>query len=208
MKSYPFPLPESALADFCSPLEGHALGKPFHHEGFIYAGNGYLAIRASKGRWIDDEFPDLEGEAKRRMMSLPWEQARMAAGEWRELDTVRGDLFRSGTIDLWLGDRPAPSPVWRVGKALVRLSHLQRMAMLPRAEVCPRATGPNLPLFFRFSGGLGIIPANKRLTIHSRELFPPQYCPLRGHEIERPTQQFLGLPSTNRNWPPPEPTDD
>jgi hypothetical protein len=207
-KSYPFPLPYYALADYCHPSAEHLFGQPVRHGREILCGNGYLALRCHKGQWFDDDFAAPAADFLRRFEALPWGRLVNYAQEakWRALDEVRGYVFRRGPVEPWLNGRCAPSPVWRVaGYTVARLSHLQRIAALPRAELYCGLLSPQCPVFFRFSGGVGILAHDKRLSVSSGSLFAPHADPLTGQlspAVRQPKPSFA-LPG----WPPPEAQD-
>jgi hypothetical protein len=208
MRSFPFPLTEDALGEFLHPREDHAFAYPYRMAGEIVAGNGYLCIRCRKGRWMDEDFAEAPRDFKRRVEGLPWArfEATVELPEWRALDDVRGMLQAAPQISPWLGEKCAPSPVWRIGgQFMCRLSHLLLIARLPRCEVFLGAQDAHAGLLFRFSGGRGIVAHDKRLTIASRDLFAPQVDRIDGHvtrAVLRPKPSFR-LPG----WPPPDLSD-
>jgi hypothetical protein len=112
--------------------------------------------------------------AKSRFQKLPWDYLERSfdSKEWRDLDAIRHHLFRFAGISLWHDGRPAASPIWLVGRHRARLNHLQFISRLPRAEVLP--AGQTAHLFFRFSGGAGILAHNSRLREPSFLVFQPQ----------------------------------
>lgn len=206
MKSYPYPLPEYALSDFCHPATGHPLGSALRHEGEILAGNGYVALRATRGHWIHEEFPIAPADYLERFGALPWE--RPLVGPWRLLSDAGPVMWRRGQIGFWHGPngqserpwRPAPNPIWRVGDAVVRLSLLQLVARLPRVEVYTGAQDNLEPLFFRFSGGRGMIAHDPRLSNWSYHLFAPQTDCLTGERVAPATGPKPSWPLPG--WPP------
>lgn len=207
MKPYPYPLPESALEDFCSPRPENVFGQACRHEGEIWAGNGYVAIRAARGRWIDAEFPEASPAFLERVMALPWD--RPLVGPWRALEDAREPILRRGSLALWAGHRLAPSPIWRVGASICRLALIRLIWRLPRCEVFLGPVDSAEPLFFRFSGGHGLIAHDPRLTLWSFHLWPPQTDCLSGELVPArgapaPTLRRFSLP----NWPPADPVDD
>lgn len=205
MKNYPYPLPERALADYCHPLAGHVFGAAVRHEGEVLAVNGYVALRCTRGWWVTEEFSEAGAEYMERFDALPWGQ--VLTGEWRALSDLGAGLWVGGELEMWaLGSaRLAVSPVWRVGDSLCRLSLLQAVARLPRCEVFIGASDREDPVFFRFSGGRGLIAYDARLTLWSRHVFAPQHDCLTGERVtrsNRPKPNFA-LPG----WPPPEVAD-
>lgn len=210
MKPFPYPLTEECLRAFRHPRTGHCMHHPARLGRDIVAGNGYLAIRAQKGRWLDEEFPAIGAEFRRRLERLPWARCEAAATrpEWRALDDIRGTLRAAPQAALWLGDKPAPSPVWRVGgQFLIRLSHLLLIARLPRCEVFIAPQDRSAALLFRFSGGHGMVAPDSRLTIASREVFAPRVDCLDGHTTPDLPHKTTWRPTQFSNWPPPEPQD-
>ena len=71
----------------------------------------------------------------------------------------------------WLKGRPAPQLVVRVADThLVRLGFLQMVARLPRVQVY---VGVSEMLLFRFSGGVGILAKDPRLTVAGFSVLTP-----------------------------------
>ena len=201
-KSYPYPLPADALAEFLPPSAWHVLGRACRHEGEILAGNGYVALRAARGAWLDHEFPEAGGEFVARFGKLPW--GRWPAGkdeEWRLMAERGAELATTGEVGLWLKGKLAPSPVWLVNDKRVRLSLLQLVARLPRAEVFTGRQDADDPVWVRFSGGRVALAMDKRLTMFSREIFQPYRDGWTGERVERPGK-FLGVKSHLKDWPP------
>lgn len=206
--SYPYPLPEHALADFCHPCDWHLLHKPRLWDGCMVAANGYVAIRCQRGAWIDSEFPEASTDFRSRVERLLWGRMSHLKDDWRALDDVRGTLFRRAPIGLWIDDardagKLSPSPVvWVAGGILVRLSLLQLIARLPRCEIHTGPMNADDPLWFRFSGGRGLIARDSKLTAPAAfTVFEPMRDCLTGERVERqktPKPNF-GTP------PPPEP---
>ena len=173
--SFPNPMPIEALLAFCHPWDGHLLSQPRRGDGEVLAANGYIAIRAKKGWWLESDFQPAGEEYRKRFDKLPWARFERLGDHWRPLDNVRGDLFRSGKIEPWLRHRPAPTPLWLFNSRLrVRLSHLQLVAMLPRCEAFTGTDDRDDPLFFRFTGGIGIMARDAKLQQlpFSRQIFP------------------------------------
>lgn len=169
----PFPLQLGALEEFCHPRESHVFARPTYHDGQALAGNGYMLLRVHKGLWMESDFEEPPAGFLTRFMAAPWDGASRNPENWQSMDEIKGDLFRFGVRGMWLGERCAPSPVWRLGASfLARQSHLQLIARLPRCEVFV-VTGS--ALHFRFSGGMGILAQDKRLTEFSYSVFAPRY---------------------------------
>lgn len=179
MKAYfPYPINAEALEEFTHP-EQDVFSRPRRHNGEMLAANGYVALRAHKGFWNDQDYPEAGEAFLSRFNCIPWGYMdRLQPDKWRELDPVRGTIYRYHPIKLWKFDREGrpsghrnASPVWRVGGCLVRLSALQLVAKLPRVEVYTGSTDARRPLWFRFNGGVGAIAYDRRLMFHSFELF-------------------------------------
>lgn len=210
-KGFPYPLPVEALKEFCHPVEGHIMARPMRRGGEILAGNGYMAIIARRGNWIDAEFPEAAPEFLARLEKLRWGRLFevMAKSEaWDALDRLRGTLGRHGPLEVWNSGKIHACPIWRVRDSLVRLSMLQLVARLPRAEVY---TGPQaLPedgMMFRFSGGCGIVARDARLTHGTFEIFQPVADVLNaGQTMERQRGGQVSFPL--KNWPPVDMTDE
>jgi hypothetical protein len=94
-----------------------------------------------------------------------------------------------------------------LGTTRVRLSVLQLVSRLPRAEINPSFRTDGTPIPVRFSAGMGLIAADVRLTNHSRHIFRPHTCPLdSSHELtSRPRLPIFA--SHLKDWPPPPPID-
>lgn len=195
---FPYPLQIGALESFCHPREEHIFSRPAYHDGQALAGNGYMLLRVHRGLWMASDFEEPPAGFLTRFLSAPWKELDPKSPDWRSLDEIKGSLYRFGVKGAWLNGKCAPSPVWRVGGSfLARMSHLQMIARLPRCEIL---IGHG-PLHFRFTGGMGILASDPKLTAASFEVFKPEYCPLHGHEIKRsaPLNWNFGTP------PPPEP---
>lgn len=205
---FPYPLPEYALAEFRHPAEWHDLGRVYRQHGEMLAGNCYVALRAHRGAWLEQEFDGAPGSFLARFDKLPWN--RWPAGkdhEWRMLREQAAALGERGTIGLWLKGKLAPSPVWMVNEVRVRLSLLQLVARLPRAEVFTGRQDAGDPLWIRFSGGRAAIAADKRLTLHSWEIFPPCRDGWTGDRVTAPTGPKPRFTQPGVNWPPADHSD-
>lgn len=205
-KGFPFPLPESALAEFCHPAETSGLSVPMRMGNEIVAANGYMAIRCRRGAWIDAEFPEAWTDFSARVEKLPWARFETItkSDAWDALDLLRGALGRHGPLAVWNGGKIHACPIWRVRDALVRLSMLQLVARLPRAEVF---TGPPANaddgMFFRFSGGIGIVARDARLTHGTYEVFQPRADVLNaGTMMERSRMPAPTFALPGNPWPP------
>lgn len=200
---FPYPLQIGVMDHFCRPLPQHVLAYPRWHLGNVLAANGWFAIRATRGLWMRDgtDFPAADAPFLARFNKLPWDTFPKITADEENWQPLRdGRLFRHGPLALWLHGRPSPSPVWQVAEQhLARLSHLQLISRLPRCEVHTGLTH-TAALFFRFSGGMGMIARDETLTSPSHSIFTPR----RHHDgtlmaRTRVRPPSLALP----NWPPP-----
>jgi hypothetical protein len=198
--AFPYPLPALALDEFRHPEEWHGLHRIVRHEDEVLTGNGYVAVRCRKGAWLPQDFPHASAEVLGRFGKLPWGRFGKLPDVWRDLDAQRGRIFHHGRIELWHKGRLAPTPVWRVNDRLARLSLLQLVTMLPRVEIFTGAQDREDPLFFRFSGGVGILALDRKLTLASADLFPPARDLWSGERLpeRRVPRPSFALP----NWPP------
>lgn len=210
MKTHPFPLPATALEEFCHPEPDHLMAAPVRDGRDIVAANGYLALRAYKGAWLDSDYPEAGPELLARLNKLPWSKLQDAIAKpyaWTDLDRHRSTIMRQGRIGMWLRGRLNASPVWRITDHLVRLTFIQAIAALPRCEVYIGRTDRGDPLLFRFSGGTGMIATDPRLTLashdlirHRTDLFTGQILypepPIKAAAPARPPQWG------HANWPP------
>lgn len=205
MRAYPYPLPEEAIRGFCHPADSHPLATPYrHHDGHLYAGNGWIAVRAYRGAWLDQDFPAASAPIRERFASLPWHHFDLLADSpaWTLLDDHRGAIFRttghSMFIDTRQGPRVAPSPVLRLAHHTLRLSFLQAIARLPRAQVYT-GTLHGTHLLARFSGGYVILPPHPGLAAPAFSILQPKEDALRRPQTfptaPRPTFSLPG-------WPP------
>jgi len=203
--SWPYPLPQSALKEFCHPLESHDFANPARHEGEIIAGNGYLCLRAHRGAWLDSEIEPASPDFLERISKIPWTRfSGIQDAAWRSIGDVRGTLFERGTIAPWLAGKMAPTPIWLVDEIPVRLSLLQLISRLPRCEVSTGQTDSEDPLFFRFSGGRGAIARDARLKLASYRIFQPSRDIFTGDRQERRQGTVMRLTQPGVNWPPPD----
>lgn len=201
------PLPSVALDAFALPgRQMHPFSRPMRGDGEIMAANGYMALRAYRGHWLDRDYPNADAAFLERLNRLPWERYQAIRPEaWRPIDSIADKLRFRGTLALWQAGttRLSPSPVWRVGRPLARLSMLQLLARLPRCELAWQEF-PESPLWFRCSGARGCIAHDPKLTLASFDVWQPRTDVLTGQLMpdrppSRPKRNF-GTP------PPPEPT--
>lgn len=209
-RGFGYPLPVEALGAFCHPEPWHALCRPVRSGTEVLAGNGYLALRVERGRWLPADFQQGSAEVLGRFGKIPWGTFPQASENWKALHEVEAQIFSHGEIHPWKESGLAPTPIWRVANEInVRLSFLQLVAKLPRAEVWVGSTSGVAPLWFRFSGGLGMIARERGIqpgewTGRAWGIFRPGYDPLTGEKIERPKKGDgkVRLSITGSNWPP------
>lgn len=207
---FPFPIQFYCLECFTHPSSVSELHTPLLIEGDAYAGNGFMAIRATRGLWHPSDFPSATPEAAARFKSLSWTSQPPDSPEWRKLDEIRGDLYKYGAISLWTQKNTfTPAPTWRVAERhFIRLSFLQLLARLPNAEIFTGECLPTAPIYVRFNGGQVIIPQDRRLTTASRTIFRPAYHCLTGDRIARSNTvapSFVPAPKPEPaidDWPP------
>jgi hypothetical protein len=204
-----FPLTEGDIRLFCHPAEEHQYASPHMIEGNLCAGNGHIAIRATSGRWMESDFTAPSPDFAQRIGSLPWAAIPGDSPEWRSMDEIRGTIYRFAPISIWTekGKR-SPSPIVSIGgHHLIRLSHLQLIARLPRCEAYAGATTRHAPLFFRYNGGTVIVPTDKALTTASFGIFHPRTHALTGERVARTTTRQTINGGHLKGWPPAEPID-
>ena len=212
-----FPLLAGDIATFCHPSPMHDYHKAHMIDGALVAANGYMAVRAERGRWMATDFTTPPQAFTDRLSTLPWGEFPADSAEWRDMDDIRPQLFRFAPIGLFMekNHRCAPSPIWQVGgHHLIRLSHLQQLSRLPRCQVYAGHQSAGSPAYFRFNGGLALVPQDTRLTTHSTSVFSPTYHILDGYRLDRTAQpKPLGkilTPTAGhlKDWPPAPPSDD
>jgi hypothetical protein len=198
---FPNPLDEATLAAFCHPSPRHPFHKPVLSDGDVLAANGYVALRAHRGRWLDSDFDGPTPAQTLRLDRLAWSAFdTLRSNCWDATDDQKGMIFRSGPIGFWAVDedssatgKPSPTPIWKVGSAApVRLSLLQLIARLPRCEVFTGPQAPNQPLYFRCTGARGIIAVDARLELTSCHLFAHlSYDAMSDRVVTRPRTNTL-----------------
>lgn len=207
--SFRYPLPQAALAEFVHPAPWHRFARYWRHDGEILAANGYVAIRAHRGAWLDREIPAASAEFLGRFGKLPWTHWEQVAGKrtWEKLDDESLRIWGHPRLGLWLNEKVAPSPVVCVNEVRVRLSVLQLVAMLPRAEVWAGPLDREHPLWFRFSGGRGCIARDAMLTARPiMHLFAPRHDVFDGTRLDKADPgRARGLDFSMKDWPPVEP---
>jgi hypothetical protein len=179
-------------------------------EGCLYAGNGHIAIRATSGRWMASDFEPPAELFRRKVGSLPWESVPGDSPEWIPLDDGRGTIYRYAPVSIWTEqNKRSATPVVKIaGQHLIRLSHLQLIARLPRCEVYAGPVTRHDPLFFRYNGGAVIVPTDKSLTTASLALFTPCIDTLSGKSVERTKHRQTFSGGHLKGWPPATPSDD
>jgi len=219
MKSdFPYPLQVGTLEEFTHPAEAHAYHHPLPAGTVTYAANGYVALRCHSGMWTASDFPVPAADALARLQALPWHVFDKVDDqcEWRPLDDIKPLLLRYGSIHPWMKGRPAPSPVVMVAeKWRIRLSHLQLISRLPKAEIL---IGPAYHIAFRFSGGTGLVPWDEKIS--GMYGFSPFALPYSFAVLSPPKAQYDGVVIPRRKkppiplqwsgmkeWPPPTPID-
>jgi hypothetical protein len=204
-RPFAYPLPGSALQEFCHPDPLHPFAAPLRWDDEALAANSYIAIRARRLALDLHDLPPATPDLLSRVERLPWAAfpSTAPAHHWGNLDDHRGDIYARAPIRFlarhdgrWI---TALSPAWRIaGSVVVPLSMLQLIARLPRAEVYLEGLA-NGPLYFRFTGGLGIMP-NLGLDHPNRIIFRPKvYFDGTIATRERPRSLILDITP-----PPPE----
>jgi hypothetical protein len=207
---FPFPLTVGDIECFTHPAEDHAFHRPHIIDGALCAGNGHIAIRAERGRWMASDFTTPPTEFLERFARLPWGAIHGDSPEWRRMDDVRGTIYRYASIGIWTEKKKrSPSPVVEIGKFhLIRLSHLQLIARLPRCEVYAGPVTRHDPLFFRYNGGTVIVPIDRGLTTASFGIFAPSLDILTHERNARSDSRPLIHGGHLKGWPPQDQTND
>ena len=186
---FPSPLQIGVVDHFCHPREGHLYSRAVWQGDAVLTANHFHAIRFTRGMWVaKEDFDAAPAEFLKRFEALPWGRFEGIPDEWRKLDEIRGELYRSAPISPWdKNGNCAPSRVWRVnGTFLARLSHLQLIARLPRCEVHLGVMAADAPLLFRFNGGMGMLVADRRLTEAGFSVFEPRRHHEDGERVAKP----------------------
>jgi hypothetical protein len=172
---FPFPLQLGALDWFTHPTDPDFMA-PMWKDGQALVGNRYIALRVDRGYWDAKDFEPASAAFLARFETLPWSRFHGIPDEWHKLDDIRGLLYRNAPIYPWKANgKCAPSRVWLVGTTFLgRLSHLQLIARLPRCEIHLGVMGREAPLLFRFSGGTGMLAADRNLTEAGFSVFQPR----------------------------------
>jgi hypothetical protein len=163
--AFPHPLTEACLSAFTHPDPDHALHSPHRYRSAVLATNGYIAILAHRGLWLDADYPEAPPSLQARADRYDWTTpARIPADQWTNFDRLEATIRKAVPPALWLGLRPAPSPLWQLGPTRIPLSLLGLIMRLPRAELALTGTAST---FFRFSGGIGLVPPDPRIATSS-----------------------------------------
>lgn len=201
-RGFGFPLPLAGLLAFRHPRPGHVYGEARWHEGEALVCNGYVALRARKGRWLAAEFAAATADFLERFFALPWGEMPSGGNDWRASDEARHGLYKYRLRSM-AGAGLREQPAVRVGgTAVVALATLQWAGRLPRCELWAGAWDRGLPLPLRFSGGVGLI-AQRQEGMADFSIFEP-----RRHEDgtrleRRGPRMSLALPG----WPPVDESD-
>ncbi len=219
---FPHPIDLGTLEAFTHPHRDHPLHHPLPAVPVTYAGNGYIALRCHRGLWIATDFPVPAEPTLKRLQDLPWTlfDKTSDTARWQALHHARPALSKTGPTGI----------VIVAERYLIRRTHLQLIARLPRAEILTHG-GHEDTMAFRFSGGTGLIPRDLRIA------GPPRTSPFtRPHDLrifDLPREHYDGvtlngappLPPKLREaltqqgrkqwnaqrqrtgWPPPDPTD-
>lgn len=186
-RPFHFPAPAEALEFFTHPTL-YPFTRPFRHNSYLCAANGYVAIRLDRFSGNAGSFEDAPFAFLRRFFSLPWDDFEREGCEWREIDNSRGTIYRGELLPLWKGEGSdfafsRDKLVLTAGGPLVPLALLQLLARLPRAEVRMCGTYYTSPLMVRFKGGEAIVaprfPDPVRAKVQAAfHLFKPKAGPL------------------------------
>jgi hypothetical protein len=213
-----FPIRAGDISLFCHPDPSTGLDKPHFVDGDLCAGNGFIAIRARRGLWLESDFEKPDPSFLNRLGNLPWHLTPDPQDpEWRSLDDIRGQIYRNAPIALWNDQgRRHPSPIWRVAQSqFIRLSHLQLIARLPGAKIYAGDLIRLQPIYITFVGGTVILPYDQAIPQDwSFDIFKPTYHLIDGTRDKRTNRVapcFVPPPKPEPaidGWPPAEPQDD
>lgn len=211
---FPVPLPD--LLTFAHPDPHSPLHHPTHIKGKVYISDSTLHLCAHRGPWHPTDFthsPDPQTTATH--LSQPWEHTPdPSSAEWRALDDIRGHIYKSN-YPLW---EPTPqgkhayrtTPIWQIADHwLIRLSHLQKIARLPRVEVYTgQVHEKQAPLHIRYNSGQLLLTQDlydpRQPPKYNRRLFRPNYhheTGTRTPRTHRPTTHHKPIPHL-KDWPP------
>lgn len=127
----------------------------------LAACNGHLVILADRGLWLDNEHPQPSGKAHDRLSRIRFPNfPDIPDDSWHPLSAFTHDLYRARTIiHPWTGSNTlSPSPLWMIAEKFpIRLSLLQLIGRLPKAEVSTHNAHHSMPLPFRCSGARGLV---------------------------------------------------
>jgi len=214
MSKAPFRFPISAgdISLFCHPSPDSGLDRPHYLDGDLHAGNGFIAIRARRGLWMESDFDKAPYEFMERLSNLPWNGfPDSKSPEWRSLDDIRGTIYKYATVSLWNDQgKRQPSPIWRIGGAqYIRLSHLQLIARLPGAKVYAGPLTKTSPIYITYNGGTVLLPLEMGICKGaSFDIFAPtfdRFDNTRQKLHTGPRPSFVPPPAPEpaiEDWPP------
>jgi hypothetical protein len=211
------PLTEWDVRQFTHPDPSDSLHRVhINAAGQILAANGTVALRVENGRWLPADFTPAPPAVLDRLAKLPWEKFPVDAPpeQWRAMDEAIPALFRfqfdpvferkAGTPPRW---KFFPSVPVRVADGPdVALGILQLISRLPRAELHVEGLRRESPVFFRFTGGAGVIAYRRTGDMFRFSIFKPQ----RDHNhriIERRSAPKPRFPHSGPQWPPKDESD-
>jgi hypothetical protein len=190
MTPFRFPIPPDAIRLFLHPDPKHVYHRAARIGDEVCACCGFSAIRAHRGHWMPDEYPEASAPFLSKFSAIPWStMPDQKDDHWRPLDDARGTIAA-------LDDRQRI----QVGVAVFRGLLIRRIARLPRCNVFPTRY-PYSPLYFHFNGGIGVI-ANLSLQSPARVIFAPRKD-FDGWEIPHTRQPVEAvIAKRDPNWPP------
>lgn len=201
MKPFSHPLRYDTLAELAHPSPRHHYAAPALLGGVACVTNGYVALKAYRGLWAADDFPEPPAGFWQSFEAIPFDRFP-SKGEWHPIAAHLSALYRRGEIKPFGRDhRAAPSPAVCVGRVNVLLSMVQLAARLPKCEISVADTGAPA-LYFRCSGAMGLVAAVRGDLAPAFHLDPV----MRGHDGRPKPKSTMGsLPLPG--WPPPPPED-